>query len=429
MKTFNLSLSDSFTYDVVVVGGGFAGVGAAVTAASNGAKTLLIECGGELGGDITKGIVPQILDPKDKGGLVQEMWEWLSSRDHTSARRGPRYDENGKKIPGTMVDIEYVKYYFEKRCREAGADVMYHSMMAGCNVENGRITSIAVATECGAVSVTADVFIDATGNGLLAAMAGCEYEIGHPETGEPQPAAVSMLVTGFKNPIKCDDYFDKEQLKNELREYGIHVSSEGIAAIQTPVDGVWGLSFNSQFKVMMDDPMAFSNATIEGRAECVETFEKLVKIPRYEGGKLLQICSHIGVREGKRIKGQYRLTYEDITEGRKFEDAICTVRFSIDVHRISENDKYDHAKGKRVQPYNIPYRALLPIGCENLLLAGRCISGDFYAHSSYRVAGCVTPMGEAAGYAAAICSKEGILPSAVDGKAVSKYMASIGHVI
>ncbi len=429
MNTFNLAISNTFKYDTVVVGGGFSGVAAAVTAASHGAKTLLIECGGELGGDITKGIVPQLLDPRDKGGMVRDIFKWLEDGDHSAGKRGPRYDENGKKYPGTMVDLEYIKYYLEMRCRQAGVDIMYHAMMAGCEVDNGRITSIAVATECGAVEVVADVYIDASGNGLLAAMAGCDFEIGHPETGEPQPAGITILVTGVQTDENGGIGISRDQLRKEWEDHDIHISAEGIWFMQTAVDDVWMLYFNSQFNVMMDDPLALTRATMEGRAECVETYDKLRTIPRFKDLKLLQSSSHLGVREGRRIMGKYRLTYEDITEGRKFEDAICTARFAIDVHRISKGDHLDHGKGKLVKPYHIPYRSLLPLGCDNLLLAGRCISGDFYAHSSYRVVGCVTPTGEAAGYAASICKKEGILPSAVDGKAVSSYMASLGYII
>ncbi len=427
MSTFPLSVERTLIYDTVIVGGGFAGVGAAVSSAKNGARTLLIECSGELGGDITKAIVPQILDPAGKGGLVRDLYAYLNEGGHTSARRGPRYTEDGQKIPGTVIDLEYTKYYLEKACREAGADLLLYTMLAGCECREGRIVSVAAATECGAVRIEAPVFIDATGNGLLAYMAGCEYEIGHPETGQPQPAGSALLVTGFTNPPRCETNEDKELLKAELKEAGIEVSSEGIAVIPCAQDGVWLLTFNSQFDVKTDDPAAFSRASCEARAECVEVFEKLKRLDRYAGMTMLASSSHIGVREGRRIRGAYRLTFEDITEGRRFEDGICLVRFAIDVHRISPDDHFVHNKGKRVIPYHIPYRALLPLGCENLLLAGRCISGDFWAHSSYRVAGCVTPMGEAAGYAASLCASGGGRPGDVDGRRVSTYMASLGY--
>lgn len=429
MKKYNLEVLNTLNYDVVVIGGGFAGVGAAVSSAENGAKTLLIECGGELGGDITKGLVPQLLDLKGKGGLVKKLYEFLKEGNNTSARRGPRYDENGNRIPGTIVNLEYVKYYLEKLCTDAGVDVMLHSMFAGCETTEGKISSLAVATECGSVEVTGKIFVDATGNGLLAFMAGCEWETGHPVTGQPQPAGMSMYITNSGDVKSTDTDEDKAGFKRLLKENGIDISAEGVWQLKSTVDDVWYLIFNSQFDLMMNDPIAFSKASIEGRAECVEVLEKLRKMHGYEKAELLQISSHIGVREGRRIKGRYTLTFEDITKGRKFEDAVCTVRFPIDVHRISGDDKREHTRGKAVEPYHIPYRSLIPLGCDNLLLAGRCISGDFYAHASYRVAGNVMPTGEASGCAAALCIKENLLPSDIDGRKISEYMKSKGYEI
>ena len=122
MASFNLSISKVQDYDVVVVGGGFAGVAAAVSSATCGARTLLIECSGELGGDITKGIVPQVLDHKGKGGLIRRLYDVMQSTDKTSARFGARYDGDGKRIPGTIFNLEYVKYYLEKFCIDAGVN-------------------------------------------------------------------------------------------------------------------------------------------------------------------------------------------------------------------------------------------------------------------------------------------------------------------
>lgn len=429
MSGFSLETIKTLNYDVVVCGGGVAGAAAAYAAAANGSKTLLIESGGELGGDITKSIVPQVLDPAGKGGIVRDLYFFLNSGGHTAARRGMRYDDSGKKLPGTVVDLEYVKYFLEKYCVDAGVDILYHSIAAGCETENGSVSAIAVATECGSLRVAAKVFIDATGNGLIASMCGCEYEIGHPVTGQPQPAGTSMLITGLPEGLGSCSLNEKTKIKDYLASHGIAVSAEGVALIESAVDGVWLLSFNSEFNVMMDDPLALSRASIDARAECIQGFDCIKKTEKYRGIELLQVSSHIGIREGRRIKGRYTLTFDDITTGKRFDDAICLVRFPIDVHRISAEDKFVHNQGKNVLPYNIPYRALLPIGCDNLLLAGRCISGDFYAHASYRVAGNAFPTGEAAGYAAAVCVKNSIPPVEVDGREVSSYMVGRGYEI
>lgn len=427
MSEFLLETVGTLKYDVVVCGGGVAGAAAAYAAAAGGAKTLLVESGGELGGDITKAIIPQVLDPVGKGGIVGDLYTYLNSGGHTAARHGKRYDDNGGRVPGTVVDLEYVKYFLEKYCRNAGVEFMYHSIVAGCETDGGVIRSVAAATECGSFRIEAKVFIDATGNGLVAAMCGCEYEIGHPVTGQPQPAGSSMLVTGIPKGTESCSGEEKELIKKSLAAQGIEVSAEGVSLIESAVDDVWLLCFNSEFNVMTDDPIALSRAAVDARAECVEVLDRLKKIDEYKDVSLLQTSSHIGIREGRRIKGRYRLTFDDITSGRRFDDAVCLVRFPIDVHRISADDKFVHNNGKRVIPYNIPYRALLPVGCENLLLAGRCISGDFYAHASYRVAGNAFPTGEAAGFAAAQCIADDILPGEVDGKRVSAYMSGRGY--
>ena len=139
--------------------------------------------------------------------------------------------------------------------------------------------------------------------------------------------------------------------------------------------------------------------------------------------------SHIGVREGRRIYGEYRITDDDIVEGRRFNDAICLVTFGVDVHKMTDDDTTRADRGIRTKPYHIPYRALVPLDCDNLLLAGRCISGDFYPHSSYRVMGNMAATGEAAGFAAAECIKDSALPRAIDGKVVSAFMSDRGYTI
>ena len=426
-KSFSIP-AKVLSYDVVVCGGGVAGAAAALNAARNGVKTALIDSGGELGGDITKGLVPQLLDPQGKGGYVKEILDFLNAGEHTISRRGPRYDENGKKVPGTVIENEYMKYFLDKSLRDAGADVFYHSVVCAADMNEGSITSVMIATEAGNYALRAKVFIDATGNGQLATMAGCPYEFGHPETGQPQPASIGLLVTGL-----TEEYTSSEEgralLIERMKQAGEPFSSGNPFVIHNPADNCWNVigKFEDQYEVPTDDILALSNATRDGRIASFEFAEALKDFPEFAGMTILQSSGHLGIREGNRIKGQYQLTYDDVTTGVKFEDGICKVGFGIDVHAISPDDRRDHKKGKKVVPYNIPYRSLLPLGCDNLLLAGRCISGDFYAHASYRVAGDVIPTGEAAGYAAAICVKESILPAQVDGKSVSRYMAELGY--
>jgi len=422
--------SKIYEYDVIVCGGGFGGVCAAISAAKNGARTVLIESGGELGGDITKSIVPQILDADGKGGMVSELFNFLNSHGRTSPRKGARFDENGKRLPGTMVDLEYVKYYLDKICLNAGVDVIYHSVVHSAKCENRVISEISVASECGALTVKGKIFIDATGNGALAAECGCEFEFGSPESGAPQPCSSSLLVSGIEESLAATDTnADKVAFKKKFEDAGIKVSAEWLSLVRIPQSGCRLLSFNNQYDVDITDPLSLSEATRRARMECIEVAQKMKSLDGFENMEILSVSSHIGVREGRRIKGLYTLTFEDITEGRRFEDGICLASFPIDVHKLSKTDSTDHKKGKKVQSYSIPYRSLVARDCKNILLAGRCISGDFYAHASYRVVGNIIPIGEAAGYAAALCANENTLPATTDGKRIREYMKKRGYPV
>ena len=423
-----IDVKNTLTYDVVVCGGGFAGVSAAVSAAREGSRVVLVESGGELGGDITKGIVPQILDAAGKGGLVAELFDFLNARHRTSPRKGKRLDADGNNLSGTMVDLEYVKYFLEKRCLDAGVAVLYHSNVAFSEMEKDKIKRILVASESGTYAVEGRIFIDATGNGSLASMSGCQYEFGHPESGLPQPCSTSMLVTGLDESLpSTDTNADKVALKARLSASGINVSAEWITLVKVPQNGCRLLTFNNQYDVDPFDVLSVSEATARARIECMEVAEKMRCVEGFENMEVLSVSSHIGEREGRRIRGLYRLTFEDITEGRRFEDAICAASFSIDVHKISADDREDHKRGKQTVTYHIPYRCLVAADCRNLLLAGRCISGDFYAHASYRVVGNVIPTGEASGFAAARCVREDRAPSDILAAEINGYMKQIGY--
>lgn len=436
-KTHEFTVSaQELCYDVAVCGGGVAGAAAAVIAARNGAKTLLIESGGELGGDITKGYVPQFLDQTGKAGFFREVNQYLIDGEHTVARRGARRDENGHKIPGTMIETEYLKYYFVKALTDAGADIMYHSLASHVETENGRVSRILVTTEAGNYAVAAKVFIDATGNGQIAAEAGCSYEFGHPVSGEPQPASMGMLITGVSDhSLQTDSQEAKVALKRKIEECGVKITSDGVFLKESATDGCWDISFNYEYNVPHDDILGLSRATTDARIECTEVADALKKVPGFENISVIMISSHLGIREGKRISGRYRISLEDILSGAHFPDGICTIYAGIDVHSISPRKHgapmncSDETGGRHVQPYNIPYRALVAEKYDNLLLAGRCISGDFYAHASYRMASNCIAMGEAAGYAAALSCKESAEPANLDGARIREYMAGAGYEV
>ncbi|MBE6645738.1 MAG: FAD-dependent oxidoreductase [Ruminococcaceae bacterium] len=427
---YNLKSQYMGEFDVAVCGGGIAGACAAISAARAGAKTILIERGGSLGGTLTEGFMPLILDADNKGGLVKELYDFLDGHGMTIAKRGARIDENGKRIPGRMLDTEGCKYFFDKASVDAGVTVLFHSQAAAVEMNGESIENLLVVTECGNYTLKADVYIDATGNGSLADYAGCAWDCGDPEEKRPSPTSMGVCTVGMpKDYWGTDSVADKDAYAKLLSDNGIEISAEQATVKILPSLNSWDMGMNFQYDVMPNDISSLSRAVLEGRRESFETIEAHKKISGYENLYTIFTSSHIGVREGRRIYGEYRLTDDDILEGRRFEDAVCLVTFGVDVHKLSDKDTTECARGYRTKPYHIPYRALLPKGCSNMILAGRCISGDFYPHASYRVMGNMAATGEAAGYAAAECSKSGTSVKKYDGKLVRDFMITRGYEI
>lgn len=413
-------------YDVCVCGGGIAGVGAAVTAARNGMKVVLVESFSALGGTVTEGLMGNIMDGKNKGGLVTEIYNFLNEKELTCINRGVKIDENGKNIPGRLIDVEGTKYFFEKICVEAGVRILYSSTVAGVDISNGRINSIMIATYCGNFEIEADIYIDATGNGNLSALAGLKWEVGNP----PNPTSLSVTIGGIPKDVNGTDSVEaKNECARILKEYGYDSSAEQITIKKQPCREKWVVGYNFEYNVHPEDIERFTDAMIHARGEAHEMIEAFKKIEGCERAFLSDSAAYLGIREGRRVFGEYRITNEDIINGRKFEDGICTVTMVVDLHKTTENDTTECQRGIKTKPYHIPYRSLVPLGCDNMLLAGRCISGDFFPFASYRVIGNMSTVGEAAGYAAALCVKEKKKPVQIDGKTVSEYMKKLGHEI
>lgn len=427
---FEIYTKDMGHFDIAVCGGGIAGVCAAVSAARNGSKVILIEKAGSLGGTLTEGFMPNILDSDNKGGLVKELYCFLNERQMTCTRRGKRTDENGKRIPGCLVDTEGIKYFFDKICAEAGVLVLFHSQVTAVNLKDTNIQRILLSTACGNYSLSADIYIDATGNGIVADFAGCAWDCGDPLEKRPSPASMGLCAVGFPPDYDGTDFTaDKNSYAKMLQDNHIEISAQQATVKKLPSLQTWCMGMNFQYDVMPDDILSLSNAVTDGRKELFEVIEQHKQIKGFEKLSTVFTSSHIGIREGRRIYGQYRLTDADIIAGMRFDDGICLVTFSVDVHKLSENDTLDCERGVKTKPYHIPYRCLVARDCGNLMLAGRCISGDFYPHASYRVMGNMAATGEAAGYAAALCVKEHTLPAAFDGKRASAFMKTRGYEI
>jgi len=234
-------------YDVVVCGGGIAGFGAAVSAARQGMKVALIEKGGYLGGTMTQGLVPHFIDGANKGGIVKEMLDSLNLHQWTCSRIGKRVDENGAKIPGFLLDTEGAKYYFDETCTSLNIELFYYSRLCMINKENRKIESLLISSDGGNFSVKGKVYIDATGNGDLAAMCGCKYESGEPETGVIQSMSMNCVVAGYPEHIDgVDSEEEKTQYHKMLEKYNITTSGGQAGLIKLPTLKTWIISRNSE---------------------------------------------------------------------------------------------------------------------------------------------------------------------------------------
>lgn len=401
------------TCDVIVCGGGPAGVAAAVAAARTGAEVQLIEMEGCLGGIWTAGLVSWVIDSANKPGIMREIGRRLNQR---GARHGQGRDY--------AYDPEVMKLLLEEMCREAGVRVRLHTRIVAAGVSpGGRLETAITESVSGREAWRAEVFIDATGNGDLAARAGCRYKVGREENGEQQPASLLCLIAGI-DPSEVDPFVcwadrphhdAKSNLLAEMRRAGLSPSYSAPTLMHLG-ETLWVLSSNHQYGVSGLDSDHLSAATIEARAE----LHHLVGGLRGLGGpwrnaRLVATGSHIGVRDGRRVRGLYRVGSDDVLRGVTHEDAVCRVMVGIDVHSPNPDmaKSYTHENRLRTQPYDIPLRALIASDVRGLVLAGRCISGDFVAHSSYRMTATAASTGQAAGAVAALAAQRGRLPEKV----------------
>jgi hypothetical protein len=413
--------------DVIVCGGGPAGVAAAIASARAGAKTRLIETHGQLGGVWTTGMLSWILDSKNKPGLTREIIQRVEDM-------GGRAQAYPKDSGGVGYDIEVMKLVLEQMCLEAGVEVrLCTRVVAAARGEDNRIAFAVTESKSGREAWSAKCFIDCTGDGDLAAQVGCGFEFGRPaegigaegteRAGETQPFSLMCLITGI-NPEATAEFHErvgrpwhasKNALMSEFRRAGLE-SSYGKPTIFMIHKDLFAWMINHEYAVSGLSAQDLSDATIRARAE----LHKLINGLRSLGEpwsciRIVATGAQIGVREGRRIHGRYTVTLNDMIEGRRHEDAICEVTFPIDVHSTNKvlGTGIEGKPVSKTQPYDIPLRALMARDVDGLLMAGRCISGDFFAHSSYRVTGNAVAMGEAVGITAAIAAQSERLPHQV----------------
>ena len=453
--------------EVVVAGGGTAGFAAAIAAARAGAKVTLLEQLSDRGGTMTGGLVPGIVSMRHQPWRDEETLVQLESLysgeqvvrgiaqemvDRLIACGGSYSLRDGEAPVRVLFDPELMKWVVDQMVREAGVKILYHTKVTGVRKEENRITG--VVTDTGNV-IPAEVVIDCTGDGHVANFAGAPWEQG--ENNDPtyvQPITLYFLMGGvdldktiaYINRTK-DDFSEAYVRKlNELYEKRMPVTVLAINSIRekAAAEGKYPIPFGTTTlnprahtsisrpvfrggKVRYDITMHNVDMAYRVDATNIETLSEAIGsmrdftvrtanyfreyVPGYEDSYLLQIADIVGVRETRRVVGDYTLTGSDVLEAKRFDDAIGFCGATVDVHNVEGGKDLTRMSAIREgKSYQVPYRMLLPQGVDNLLVAGRCVSADRVACGSIRQqAGCLVT-GQGAGIAAALASKQKTSP-------------------
>ena len=413
------------TYDTVVIGGGLSGVAAAVAAAKEGMNTLLVDekaaLGGTAGGagiGLALGLADADNENNIKGvlkDLIKRLWERSAAGPIETYYMCNREDLG---VQALNYDPVALKEVLDDMAQDAGVHVLLHTREIAAHVENGKITAIALHNVAGISQVSANVFIDASFHGSLAVDAGCRWESGDPN-GVLQPGTLVYFTDGVDT--KTFDEFSPEK-RVELAGEGI---AEGKLVVKNIIsrplpNGVYQTNMG-RVAVNPMDAFQWSEAERTGRRQSrnISNFFH-DRVPGFSESRMVGTAEFLGLRDSRRIMGKYILKGSDVLEGVKFPDAIARSSYPVDIHDTTGNSSV--LKKPKTGEYFIPYRSLVANEVDNLLLAGRCISADYEAHSALRVMLTCLRIGEAAGTASAECKRRNVTPAEVDGEALSKKL-------
>ena len=411
-------------YDVIVIGGGFAGAASSIAAARSGARVLLIEKGNCLGGASSSSLVNPFMpystkingeETKLTGGIFNEICQRLEEKD--AFKFLSFLEEELKLVLNDMV-------------REAGVDLLFHAYIFDVQRENNVIKSVSVATRQGIIKIEGDYFIDATGDAQLAFLAKCPTELGRKSDSLCQPMTLCFRIGNVDVDEFMSGFEELQKAYKEARSKGeITNPRENILVFKLPVNNV--LHFNTTRVVKLNPTDAFdvTKAEIIARDQVRELYDFMKRNAKgLENSFLMMTASEIGVRESRKIVGEYVLTEEDCRSFTKFHDGIAACNYDIDIHN-PEGSGTSHYYFPQGEYYTIPYRCLIPKGVSNMLVAGRCISSDHGAQASYRIMPTVCSIGEAAGVAIGLSVKNCAPVDEIDVKEVQKALKDNGGFI
>jgi len=427
-------------FDVVVVGAGSAGSSAAIAAARSGARTLIIDRLPFVGGTST-GVLdtfygfytPGEKSTKIVAGIPDEIVSGLKEFGKVVER--PNTYGAGT---GVTYNPEYLKTVWERQLAKAGVKVLLHSLLQEVTVHNGSIKNLVLATRAGLVTVTGKYFIDASGDADLSYFS----EFGFEQAGEISPAQTMTTTFRMVNvDIQKRKSINKDQLHHLMeeaveqgyalprREGSDHITTveNTMATVMTRVEST-RTNEDGEFESVLDNPYFLSESEIEGREQAIEYARFLTdKVPGYEDASLYGFSTFLGIRESRRVYGDYRVTREDVLGAAQFEDQIALCGAPIEDHHAGTGTNWAYIPGG--QTVGIPMRALLVKDSLNTLVVGRCFSATHDAHASIRSMAQCMAMGVAAGVNAALATKEATDLRKVNFDHIRQGLLDLGSIV
>ena len=420
-------------YDVLVAGGGPAGISAAVSAARLGAKTALIERYGILGGMLTSGHVQPILGQAQGRTMYNEIIELLSEGHENAPKPLTR---NGAEIG---FDLEEAKYRLLKLCVDNGVYVYLQTVVADVIKEENRITGLKICTPMGLTELRSKVVVDSTGDGFVAARSGVPFEMGRPEDGKCQPLTLEFTVDNVDESIGITAWggSDPVTLPDDTRysEACKAANARGELPENVTIVRLHRTVHPGERNVNATQVNGRNSLSVEGIVEAELLLRQQVQpimdflrktAPGFANARVKSSASTLGVRETRRFLGEYVLSDKDVELGARFPDVVVhKAWFLIDIHNPTGGGQAEK-RSQPATPYDIPYRSLVPQKIDGILLSGRNISGTHRAHASYRVMGVALATGQAAGIAATLCTKENCQPRNLDYRKIQKALKAYG---
>ena len=424
--TYSNSISYLGEYEVCVIGGGPAGVCAAIEAAREGKKTVIVESTGMLGGMATAALVGPFMtcyDSKGEERVVRGLFDEIVERtialggaispDDTDAPSV--YTSFLKKYHRrvTPFDSYTLQLTLDRMCIEAGVEIFLYTKYVDSVCKDGAIDSIVLAAPEGLVALKSKLYIDCTGNADVAEKSGVQTWWGSEDGMPPQPGTLFFEV---------DDADDEAFLGRGCRP------KLPTKCYRKPIPGTYKVNHYRVYGVNANSARSMTDAHIEAREQVLDSYRDLLETEGFEHCKITQVAPVLGIRESRHIVGKYRLTVNDISEGVFFDDTVVVFGYGMDVHS-RDGQISDGFHGKVAPKYTIPYRSLVPEGCSNLLVAGRPISAESQAAGAFRVIPACMAMGQAAGQASAIALNSGKSVGEIDTDLLRTNLRDHGAIV